>query len=208
MYRCESWTIKKAECWRIDAFELWGWRILLRVPWTGRRSNQSIIMEINLEYSLEGLMLKLKLQYFVHLMWRVISLEKTLMQGKTEGKKRRGWQRKSQLDGIMFNGCDFEPIPGDGEGQRNLAYCSPWGHKELDLTEWLNNNSWKLCNIIYFLSMAFISNTFHNQGQMDNYWIIKDVSSLIWTRFLQSVNTSKRHIRIRASWMAFSPTAI
>ena len=107
-----------------------------------------------------------------------------------------------------FNGCDFEPIPGDGEGQRNLAYCSPWGHKELDLTEWLNNNSWKLCNIIYFLSMAFISNTFHNQGQMDNYWIIKDVSSLIWTRFLQSVNTSKRHIRIRTSWMAFSPTAI
>ena len=101
MHRCESWTIKKAECWRIDAFELWCWRRLFRVPWTGRRSNQSILKEINLEYSLEGLMLKLKLQYFVHLMGRANSLEKTLMQGKTEGKKRRGWQRMSRLDGIM-----------------------------------------------------------------------------------------------------------
>ena len=90
MYRCESWTKKKAECQRIDAFELWCWRRLLRVPWTARRSNQSILKGINLEYSLEGLMLKLKFQSFGHLMQRANSLEKTLMLGKTEGKRRRG----------------------------------------------------------------------------------------------------------------------
>ena len=90
MYGCESWTVKKAEHQRIDAFELWGWRRLLRVPWTARRSNQSILKEISPEYSLEGLMLKLKLQYFGHLMQRPDSLEKTLMLGKTEGRRRRG----------------------------------------------------------------------------------------------------------------------
>ena len=93
MYRCESWIIKKAECWRIDAFELWCWRRLLRVPWTARRSNQSILKEISPEYSLEGLMLKLKLQYFGHLMQKTYSLEKTLMLGKIEGRRRRGQQR-------------------------------------------------------------------------------------------------------------------
>ena len=92
MYGCESWTIKKAECWRIDDFELRCWRRLLRVPWTARRSNKSILKEINPEYSLEGLMLKLKLQYFGHLMWRTDSLKKTLMLGKIEGGRRRGWQ--------------------------------------------------------------------------------------------------------------------
>ena len=100
MYVCESWTIKKAEHQRIDAFELWCWRRLLRVSWTARRSNQSILKEINPEYSLEGLMLKLKLQYFGHLMWRADSLEKTLMLGKAEGRRRRGWQRTWLLDGI------------------------------------------------------------------------------------------------------------
>ena len=99
MCGCESWTIKKAECQRIEAFELWCWKRLLRVPWTARRSNQSILKEISLEYSLEGLMLKLKLQYFVHLR-QTDSLEKTLMLGKTEGRKRRGWQRMRWLDGI------------------------------------------------------------------------------------------------------------
>ena len=99
MYGCESWTIKKAERWRIDAFELWCWRRLLRVPWTTRSSNQSILKEISLEYSLEGLILKLKLQYFGHLIWRTDSFEKTLMLGKTDGE-RRGWQRMSWLDGI------------------------------------------------------------------------------------------------------------
>ena len=100
MYGCESWIIKKAECWRIDAFELWCWRRLLRVLWTARRSNQSILKEISPEYSLEGLMLKLKFQYFGHLMQRTDLLEKTLMLGKIEGRKRRGWQRMRWLDGI------------------------------------------------------------------------------------------------------------
>ena len=101
MYGCESWTTKKAEHWRIDAFELWCWRRLLRVPWTSQRSKQSILKEISPEYSLEGLMLKLKLQYFGHLMWRTDSLEKTLMLGKIESRRRRGWQRMRWLDGTI-----------------------------------------------------------------------------------------------------------
>ena len=100
MYGCESWTVKKAERRRIDAFELWSWRRLLRVPWTTKRSNQSILKEISPGCSLVGLMLKLKLQYFDHLMWRADSLEKTLMLGKIESKRRRGWQRMRLLDGI------------------------------------------------------------------------------------------------------------
>ena len=100
MYGCESWTMKKAEHWTIDAFELWCWRRLLRVPWTARRSNQSILKEISPEYSLEGLMLKLKLQYFGHLMWRTDSLEKTLVLGKIEGGRRRGQQKLRWSNGI------------------------------------------------------------------------------------------------------------
>ena len=100
MCGCESWTIKKAEWQRIDAFELWCWRRLLRVPWTARRSNQSILKELNPEYSLEELILKLKHQYFGHLMWRTDSLEKTLMLGKIESRRRRGWQGIRWLDGI------------------------------------------------------------------------------------------------------------
>ena len=100
MYGCGSWTVKKAEHQRIDAFEVWCWRRLLRVPWTARRSNQSILKDISPEYSLEGLMLKLKLQYFGHLMRRTDSLEKTLMLGKIEGGRRRGRQRMRWLDGI------------------------------------------------------------------------------------------------------------
>ena len=100
MYGCESWTVKKAECWRIDAFELWCWRRLLRVPWTARRFNQSILKEISPECSLEVLMLKLKLQYFCHLKWRTVWFEKTLMLGKIEGERRRGQQRMRWLDGI------------------------------------------------------------------------------------------------------------
>ena len=99
-YRCESWTIKKVECWRIDAFELWRLRRLLRVFWTARRSNQSLVKEINSEYPLKGPVLKLKLQYFGHLMWRPDLLEKILMLGKIEGKRRRGQQRMRWLDGI------------------------------------------------------------------------------------------------------------
>ena len=100
IYGCESWTVKKAEHWRIDAFELWCWRRLLRVPWTARRSSQSILKEISPEYSLEGLILKLKFQSFGHLMQRTDSLEKTLILGNIEGRRRRGWQRMRWLDGI------------------------------------------------------------------------------------------------------------
>ena len=122
MYGCESWTIKNAEHWRIDAFELWCWRRLLRVPWTARRSNQSILMEISPKYSLEGLILKLKLQYFGHLMWRVDSFEKTLMPGKIEGGRRREWQRMMVTWHHRLAGHEFEQAPGDSEGQGNLVY--------------------------------------------------------------------------------------
>ena len=106
-YECESWTVKEAECQRIDAFELWCWRRLLRVPWTARRSNQSILKKISSECSLEGLMLKLKLQILGYLMWRADSLEKTLMMGKIEGMRRRGWQRMRWLDDIT-NSTDMD----------------------------------------------------------------------------------------------------
>ena len=125
MYGCECWTIKKAEYRRIDAFELWCWRRLLRVPWTARRSNQSLPKEISPGCSLEGLMLNLKLRYFGHLMQRADSLENTLMLGKTEGKRRRGRQRMRWLDGFT----DSDMSPGTGDGQGDLAYCSSWGCK-------------------------------------------------------------------------------
>ena len=135
MYGCESWTIKKAEHWRIDAFELWCQRRLLRVPWTARRSNLSMLKEISPGFSLEGLILKLKLQYFGHLMWRADSFENTLMLGKIEGR-RRGRQRMRWLDGI--NGHGFRWTPGVGDGQGGLACCGSWGHREPDTTERLN----------------------------------------------------------------------
>ena len=128
MYGCESWTMKKAERQKFGAFELWCWKRLLRVPWTARRANQSILKEISREYSLEGLMLKLKLQCFSHLMQRTDSLEKTLMLGKTESKRRRGRQRMRWLHSITDSGHKSEQTPGDSGGQRRLACCSPWGH--------------------------------------------------------------------------------
>ena len=140
MYGCESWTIKKAEHWRTEAFEVWYWRRLLRVPWIARRSTQSILKEISPEYSLEGLMMKLKLQYCGHLMWRTDSLEKTLMLGKTEGRRRRGWQMRC-LGGRchhQLDGHEYEQAPGVGDRQGRLECCSPWGCKESDITEQLN----------------------------------------------------------------------
>ena len=130
MYGCESQTIKKAEHPRIDAFELWCWRRLLRVPWTERRSNQSILKEINHEYSLEELMLKLKLQYFGQLMQRADSFEKTLMLGKTEGRRRMGWHRVRWLDGYhRLDGHEFEQSPGGDDGQGSLLLLQSMGSR-------------------------------------------------------------------------------
>ena len=143
MYWCKSWITKKAEHWRIDAFELWCWRRLLRVPWTARRSNQSILKDIRPEYSLKGLMLKLKLQFFGHLMRRADSLEKTLMLGKIEGRKRSGWQGEMVTWHHWLNGQGFVWTLGVGDGQGGLECCSWWGYKESNRTERLNwNRNW------------------------------------------------------------------
>ena len=124
LYGSESWTVKKDEHQRINAFELWCWRSLLRVPWTARRSNEFIWKEISPEYTLDGLMLKLKFQYFGHLMRRTDSLEETLILGKTEGRRRRGQQRMGSLDS-RFDRHQFEQASGAGDGQGSLACCSP-----------------------------------------------------------------------------------
>ena len=135
MYGYESWTIKTAEHQRIHTFELWCWWRLLRIPWIARRSNQSILKEISPEYSLEGLMLKLKLQYFGQLTWRVDLLEKTLMLGKTEGfQDKRVAEDEMVRRHHWLNGHEFEQTLGDTDWQGSLVGCSPWGRKELDTT--------------------------------------------------------------------------
>ena len=168
MYGCESWTVKKVEHRRIDAFALWLWWRLLRVPWTARRSNQSILKEISPGCSLEGLMLKLKLQYFGHLMWRADTFEKTLILGKIEGRRRKGQQRMRWLDGITdtMDMVGWHHItPGVGDGQGGLACCSPWGCKESDMASDWAELKWTelilvLCITCSYLYMFFALSSF------------------------------------------------
>ena len=161
MYGCESWTIKKAELQRIDAFELWCWRGLLRVSWTARRSKQSILKEISPGYSMEELRLRLKLHNFGHLMRRTYSFEKTLMQEEIEGRRRRGWQRMRLLDGTDSMDRSLNKLR-DWRWTGKLACCSPRGHKESDTTEWLNWTEPKVCFlqlwVYFYFSYKFISN--------------------------------------------------
>ena len=160
-YGCESWTIKKAECWRIDAFELWCWRRLLRVPWTARRSNQSILKEIKPEHSLEGLRLKLKLQYFGHLMRRMTNWKRhwcweRLKTGEGDDRgspsETVGWHHR-------LSGHEFEQAPGVGDGQRSLACCSPWACTESDQPSYWTDN-WLMfqvhCKVIQLYMYTYI----------------------------------------------------
>ena len=162
MYGCESWTLKKTEHWRTDAFELWCWRRLLSVPWTARRSNQPILKEISPEYSLEGLMLKLKLHYFGHLILTTDSFEKTLTE--------KGWRQEEQgmtEDEMVWwyhwlDGCGPEQGLGVGDGNGSLECCSPWGHKYLDVTELLNRTDnlhttqFALLNVLFMVYSIFM----------------------------------------------------
>ena len=188
MYGCESWTIKKAEHWRIDAFELWCWRRLLKVPWIARRFNQSILKEISPEYSLEGLMLKVKLQYFGHLMWTADS-GKDPDAGKDWSHKGKGMTEDEMVRRHhRLNRHEFEQAPGVGNGQGSLACCSSWGCKESDTTERLNwvkcQKKWSLknkCNMVGIMwehnRSSPIGKKFHERDR--NY--VKSFSRWNWS---------------------------
>ena len=169
MYGCKSWTVKKAERQRIDAFKLWCWRRFLRVPWTARKSNQSILKEICPEYSLERLMLKLKLQYFGHLMQRADVLAKTLILGKDEVRRRRGWQRMRWLDGITNCLDEFEQALEVGQG--SLAYCSQWHRKELDMTEWLNWTELMTSDVEHLFTYLLEKYLFRSSAQVKSIYL-------------------------------------
>ena len=159
MYGCESWTVKKAECWRIDAFELWCWRRLLRAPWTARWSNWAILKEINPRYLLEGLMLKLKFQYFDHLMWRTNSFGKDPDAGKDWSQEEKGMTEDEMVGWHhRLNGHEFEQALGVSDGQGSLVCCSPWSHKESGMTEWLNHNIKLGLGFIFVFPFGYLFN--------------------------------------------------
>ena len=160
MYGCESWTVKKAERWSIDTFEMWCWRRLLRVPWTARRSNQYILKDISPECSLEGLMLKLKLQYLGHLMQRTDSFEKTMNAGKDWGQEEKG-TTEDEMAGWHHqkNGHEFERSLGVGDVQGGLACCDSWGRKESDTTERLNwTDAWYFIYVCIYIRSPGVGN--------------------------------------------------